>query len=114
MNLLTVSTLKSSRLDDPPLLDIDAVMTIAVSFPTTINAIAENRSIPVFVSCRLETYVAAEEQIPNEITPKSRAVIKTQTLGNLLNLEAVIRIAREYDLFHIEDAHDVAGTFYDN
>lgn len=112
-NLLAISALKSPRLGDQQLLDGDEVITMAASFPTTVNPIVQNRLIPVFVDCQLGTYDATEEQIRNAISPKSRAIIMAHTLGNPFNLEAVMRIAQEHDLFVIEDACDAVGALYD-
>ena len=112
-NLLAISALKSPRLGDQQLLDGDEVITMAASFPTTVNPIVQNRLIPVFVDCQLGTYDATEEQIRNAISPKSRAIIMAHTLGNPFNLDAVMRIAQEHDLFVIEDACDAVGALYD-
>lgn len=112
-NLLAVSALKSPRLGNRRLIDGDEVITLAAGFPTTVNPIVQNQLVPVFIDCQLGTYDASEDQIRNAISPRTKAIVMAHTLGNPFNLEAVMRIAGEHDLFVIEDACDAVGAKYD-
>jgi dTDP-4-amino-4,6-dideoxygalactose transaminase len=62
-NLLMVATLCSAELDKlladtdkPRLKPGDEVITPAVTFPTTLTPIMQNRLVPVFVDCEVGTY----------------------------------------------------------
>jgi len=112
-NLLAVSALKSPRLGDQRLIDGDEVITLAAGFPTTVNPIVQNQLVPVFIDCQLGTYDASEEQIRSAISPRTKAIVMAHTLGNPFNLEVVMRIAAEHNLFVIEDACDAVGAKYD-
>ena len=112
-NLLAVSALKSPRLGDRRLVDGDEVITLAAGFPTTVNPIVQNQLIPVFIDCQLGTYDASEDQIRSAISPRTKAIVMAHTLGNPFNLEVVMRVAAENDLFVIEDACDAVGAKYD-
>ena len=112
-NLLAVSALKSERLGDRALVDGDEVITLAAGFPTTVNPIIQNRLVPVFIDCELGTYDATAENIQAAISPSTRAIVMAHTLGNPFNLDAVMQIAKENNLFVIEDTCDAVGATYD-
>jgi len=112
-NLLAVSALKSDRLGERALVDGDEVITMAAGFPTTVNPIIQNRLIPVFIDCELGTYDATAEMMQAAISPKTRAIVMAHTLGNPFNLDAVMSIAKENNLFVIEDSCDAVGATYD-
>ena len=112
-NLLAVSTLKSERLGDRALVDGDEVITLAAGFPTTVNPIVQNRLITVFIDCELGTYDATAENLQAAISPKTGAIVMAHTLGNQFNLDAVMQIAKDNDLFVVEDSCDAVGAMYD-
>ena len=112
-NLLAVSALKSDRLGERALFDGDEVITMAAGFPTTVNPIIQNRLIPVFIDCELGTYDATAENIQAAVSPKTRAIVMAHALGNPFNLDAVMSIAKENNLFVIEDSCDAVGATYD-
>ena len=112
-NLLAISTLKSERLGDRALVDGDEVITLAAGFPTTVNPIVQNRLIPVFIDCELGTYDATAENLQAAISPKTGAIVMAHTLGNPFNLDAVMQIAKDNDLFVVEDSCDAVGAMYD-
>ena len=112
-NLLAVSALKSDRLGERALVDGDEVITMAAGFPTTVNPIVQNRLIPVFIDCELGTYDATAEKMQAALSPKTRAIVMAHTLGNPFNLDAVMKIAKENNLFVIEDSCDAVGATYD-
>ncbi|GMU79962.1 MAG: lipopolysaccharide biosynthesis protein RfbH [Acidimicrobiia bacterium] len=111
-NLLAVSTLTSPRLGDRALREGDEVLTVASGFPTTVNPIVTNRLVPVFVDIELGTYNARVDRLAEAVTPRTRAIVMAHTLGNPFDLDAVTRLAREHDLFVIEDNCDALGSTY--
>lgn len=111
-NLLAVSTLTSPRLGDRALREGDEVLTVASGFPTTVNPIVTNRLVPVFVDIELGTYNARVDRLAEAVTPRTRAIVMAHTLGNPFELDAVMRLAREHDLFVIEDNCDALGSTY--
>ena len=47
------------------------------------------------------------------VSSKTRAIVMAHTLGNPFNLDAVMQIARDNDLFVVEDSCDAVGAMYD-
>jgi CDP-6-deoxy-D-xylo-4-hexulose-3-dehydrase len=112
-NLLAVSTLTSERLRHRRLQPGDEVITVAAGFPTTVSPLVQNRLVPVFVDVELGTYDAKVDRLREAVTPRTRAIILAHTLGNPFNLQAVTELAREHNLWLIEDNCDAVGSRYD-
>ena len=113
-NLLAVTALTSPRLKKRALKDGDEVITVAAGFPTTVNPILQNRLVPVFVDVQLGTYDATIESIEAAIGPKTKAIVMAHTLGNPFNLDGVMSIAKEHNLFVVEDTCDAVGATYND
>jgi len=88
------------------------VIIPACSFPTTVNPIVQNNLIPVFVDSELGTYNSTPELIRNAVTPKTGAIIIAHTLGNPYPMDEIMEIAREHNLFVLEDCCDALGSKY--
>ena len=111
-NLIALSTLTSPKLGNRRLKKGDEVITVAAGFPTTINPIIQNGLIPVFVDVDIPTYNIKAEDIEKALSDKTRAIMIAHTLGNPFDLDAVMKIAKEQDLFVVEDCCDAVGSTY--
>ncbi|MCF7971116.1 MAG: lipopolysaccharide biosynthesis protein RfbH [Methylococcaceae bacterium] len=111
-NLLALAALTSDKLGAKALKSGDEIITVAAGFPTTVNPALQYGLVPVFVDIELETYNIDAQKIAAAITDKTRAIMLAHTLGNAFNLDEVIRLARKYDLWVIEDCCDALGTTY--
>jgi CDP-6-deoxy-D-xylo-4-hexulose-3-dehydrase len=111
-NLAAVATLASPALAGH-LKAGDEVITPAVTFPTTLAPILQFGLIPVFVDCDLGTYNADPQRVEDAISPKTRALVLPHTLGNPLELDALMEIAARHNLFFIEDSCDALGATFE-
>lgn len=111
-NLVAISALTSNKLGERALAPGDEVITVAAGFPTTVAPILQNNLIPVYIDVDLETYVANSEQLESAITPKTKAIMMAHTLGNPFNLELAAKLAKEHNLWLIEDSCDALGGTY--
>ncbi|MBP6859527.1 MAG: lipopolysaccharide biosynthesis protein RfbH [Candidatus Magasanikbacteria bacterium] len=111
-NLLAISSLMSAKLGSKKLNPGDEVITVAASFPTTVNPIIQNKLMPVFVDVELGYYNINVEEIKKAISPKTRAVFVAHTLGNPFNIDAIAAICKEHNLWLIEDNCDALGSVY--
>ena len=109
-NLLAVSALTSPKLDDRRLKPGDEVITVAAGFPTTVNPILQNRLVPVFLDVVRPTYEIDVSQLEAARSEKTRAVMIAHTLGNVFDLDAVLRFVDKYNLWLIEDCCDALGS----
>jgi len=112
-NLVAMTALCSKRVRGRHLEPGDEVITTAVAFPTTLAPIIQNRLIPVLVDSQMGTYNIDVSQLETALSPRTRALFVTHTLGNPVEMDVVMEFARAHDLYVIEDNCDALGSKYD-
>lgn len=111
-NLLALSALTSPQLKYRQLRPGDQVITPATGFPTTVNPIIQNQLVPVFVDIDLGTYNINLTQLKKAINSKTKAIMMAHTLGNPFALDIVTKLAKQHNLWLIEDCCDALGSRY--
>jgi CDP-6-deoxy-D-xylo-4-hexulose-3-dehydrase len=111
-NLLAFASLTSEKLGDKRLKPGDEVISVAAGFPATVTPIIQYGLVPVFVDVDQETYNINIEQAKKAITDKTRCIFIAHTLGNPFDLDAIMEIAKEHNLWVIEDNCDAFGSKY--
>lgn len=111
-NLLAFSALTSEKLGDKRLQPGDEVIAVAAGFPATVTPIIQYGLVPVFVDVDIPTYNISVEQMRKAISPKTKCIFIAHTLGNPFDLDAVMALANEYNLWVIEDNCDAFGSEY--
>ena len=111
-NLLAFASLTSEKLREKRLKTGDEVISVAAGFPSTVAPIIQYGLIPVFVDVTIPEYNIDTELLKKAITPRTRCIFLAHTLGNPFNLDAVMEIAKEYNLWVIEDNCDAFGSQY--
>ncbi len=111
-NLLALASLTSPKLGDRALKPGDEVITVAAGFPTTLNPILQYGLVPVFVDIQVPYYNIDSSKIEAAISSQTRAIMLAHTLGNPFDLDTVMRLARQHDLWVIEDTCDALGSTY--
>lgn len=111
-NLLALASLTSDKLGTDRLLPGDEVITVAAGFPTTVNPIVQNGLVPVFVDTEPRTYNLDPATLENAISPRTRAIMVAHTLGNPVDLDAILEVTKKHDLWFIEDSCDALGSTY--
>jgi len=86
------------------------VITSAQSFFTVLNMIAKIGATPVFVDCELVTRNIDLRQVEAAITPRTRAIMPTHYPGSLVDMDALLALARQRGVRVIEDAALVLGS----
>jgi len=108
-NLLALSILTNPLLEkriNPG----DEVITPAVTWATTVFPIINCGLVPVLADVDLETFNINTEEIKKAITDKTRAIMPVHLLGNPCEMDKIINIAMEYNLYVIEDACEAHGA----
>jgi CDP-4-dehydro-6-deoxyglucose reductase, E1 len=111
-NLVALTALTSPKLGDRKLLPGDEVITVAAGFPTTLAPIVQNQLVPVFVDVNLGDYTAIPDQVAEAIGSKTRAIAMAHTMGVPFDLDRVMRLAKENNLWVVEDNCDALGSRY--
>lgn len=111
-NLVAFAALTSPLLGEKKLVPGDEVIAVAAGFPTTVNPILQHGMVPVFVDVDLGTYNVNIEQLKEAITPNVKAIFLAHTLGNPYNLDEIMKVVEEHELYLIEDCCDALGSTY--
>jgi CDP-6-deoxy-D-xylo-4-hexulose-3-dehydrase len=111
-NLLAFSALTSEKLGVRRLQAGDEVISVAAGFPATVTPIIQYGLVPVFVDVEFPTYNIDIEMMRKAISPKTRCIFIAHTLGNPFNIDAVMELANEHNLWVIEDNCDAFGSAY--
>ena len=82
----------------------DEVITTPMTFAATVNVIEHVGARPVLVDVEPDTLNIDPLQIERAITPRTRAIIAVHYGGHPADLDRIEELARENDLFVIEDA----------
>jgi len=111
-NLLAFSSLTSEKLGEKRLKAGDEVISVGASFPATVTPILQYGLVPVFVDVKISTYNIDVEMLRKAISTKTRCIFLAHTLGNPFDIDAIMQIANEYNLWVIEDNCDSFGSKY--
>ena len=111
-NLLAFAALTSEKLGDKRLKPGDEVISVAAGFPATVTPIIQYNLVPVFIDVDIPTYNIDIEMMKKAITPKTKCIFIAHTLGNPFDIDAVMQVAKENNLWVIEDNCDAFGSKY--
>jgi len=92
----------------------DEVIVPPYTFFSTASAVIEANALPIFADVDLDTFNIDSRAIKAAITPHTRAIIPVHFAGQVAEMDAIMRIAREHDLTIIEDAAHAHGAGYKN
>lgn len=82
----------------------DEVITTAMSFVATANAICMTGAKPVFVDVERETGNIDANLIEKAITKKTKAILPVHLYGQMVDMKKIVKIAKKHNLQVIEDA----------
>jgi len=82
----------------------DEVIMPAYTFVSTANAFVLRGAVPVFIDIRPDTLNMDENQIIAAITPKTKAIVPVHYAGVACEMDAILAIAKTYNLAVVEDA----------
>ncbi len=90
----------------------DEVITADFTFAATVEVIALLQLTPVLVDVDPVNFNIDIDAIKKAITPKTKAIVPVHLFGMCANMEAIMQIAKEHDLFVIEDNAQAIGSTY--
>lgn len=91
----------------------DEVIVPTMTFAATANSIIHAGGFPVLVDCEKDTMNINVEDAESKITNKTKAIIPVHFAGRPCNMNAIMNIAKKYNLKVIEDcAHAIEAEYY--
>ena len=90
----------------------DEIITTNFTFIATVEVIAILGLKPVLVDVNYNTFNIDIEEIKKAITPKTKAIVPVHLFGQCANMEDIMKIAHENNLFVIEDNAQAIGADY--
>ena len=88
----------------------DEVITADFTFAATVEVIALLQLTPVLVDVDLVNMNISIDAIKKAITPKTKAIVPVHLFGRAANMEAIMAIANEHNLYVIEDNAQAIGA----
>ena len=90
----------------------DEVITPTFTFIATAEVVALLGLTPVVVDVDWDTMNISVEAIRKAITPRTKAIVPVHLFGQCADMEAIMSIAQEHNLYVVEDACQAIGAEY--
>jgi UDP-2-acetamido-2-deoxy-ribo-hexuluronate aminotransferase len=90
----------------------DEVIIPAFTYIATAEVIALLNLKPVLVDVHSHTFLIDEKKIAAAITSKTKAIVPVHLFGQCANMEAIMELANQHNLYVIEDTAQAIGSVY--
>jgi perosamine synthetase len=99
--------LKTLRIDKG-----DEVIIPDLTFVAVANVVTYCNAKPVFVDSHPDYWCMDPEKIEEKITTQTKAIIPVHLYGHPCDMDPLLKVAREHDLYVVEDAAEAHGAEY--
>jgi perosamine synthetase len=90
----------------------DEVIVPSTTFVATAEVVNYFKARPILVDVEKETHLINVSEIEKKITPKTKAIIPVHYSGQPCDMDEILEIARQYNLYVIEDAAHALPSWY--
>jgi dTDP-4-amino-4,6-dideoxygalactose transaminase len=90
----------------------DEVITPSFTYIATTEVVALLKLTPVFVEVDPQTFCIDPAAVRKAITPKTKAIVPVHLYGHAAPMEEILAIAKEHNLYVIEDNAQAIGCDY--
>ncbi len=90
----------------------DEVITPSFTYIATTEVVALLKLTPVFAEVDAETFCITPDSIRKLITPRTKAIVPVHLYGHSAPMAEIMEIAREHNLYVIEDNAQAIGADY--
>lgn len=88
----------------------DEIITADFTFAATVEVIHLLKLKSVLVDVDYNNFTIDIEQLKKAITPNTKAIIPVHLFGQCANMEAIMEVAKEHNLFVVEDNAQAIGS----
>ncbi len=90
----------------------DEVIIPSMTFVATAEVVNYFKAKPVLVDVEKETHLIDVNEIEKKITPRTKAIIPVHYSGQPCDMDEILGIAKQYNLYVIEDAAHALPAWY--
>lgn len=90
----------------------DEVIVTPRTFLASVSSIINAGAIPVFADVSPDTQNITPESIKTVLSPKTRAIVCVHLAGWPCDMDGIMQLADEHDLYVIEDCAQAHGAYY--
>lgn len=90
----------------------DEVICPVFTYIATANSILYVGAKPIFIDCEQSIWNIDSTKIEERITKKTKAIIITHLYGHPCDIDPILKIAKKYNLYIIEDSAEAIGSKY--
>jgi perosamine synthetase len=92
----------------------DEVIVPTFTYIASVNAIKYVNAKPVFVDSNPVTWQIDPSKIREKISKKTKAIMAVHIYGHPCDMNVIMKLAKEKNLYVIEDCAEAIGTYYNN
>ncbi len=90
----------------------DEVIVPAYTFFASVGSIMQVGATPVFAEVRPDTYCFDVKSVAAKITPRTKAIMPVHLYGHPADMDALLNLAKQHNLYVIEDNAQGIGAEY--
>jgi perosamine synthetase len=90
----------------------DEVIVPTLTYISSVNTIVYTRATPVFVDSLQDSWQIDPQDVIKKITPRTKAIMAVHLYGHPCDMDALVEICKQNNLFLIEDCAEAIGTLY--
>ena len=90
----------------------DEVIVPTLTYIASVNAITYTGATPVFVDSLESTWQIDVEDVKKKITSKTKAIMCVHVYGHPCEMDGLLKITKEHNLFLVEDCAEAIGSLY--
>jgi perosamine synthetase len=90
----------------------DEVIIPGFTFAAPANMAIAVGAQPIFADIDPYTWLLCSKSVEEKVTSKTKAIVPVHIYGNVCDMDEIMRIARKYNLFVIEDVAEAAFSNY--
>jgi perosamine synthetase len=92
----------------------DEVIVPTLTYIASVNAITYTGAKPIFVDSKLDSWQMDMDDVKKKITSKTKAIMAVHLYGHPCEMDKLMRICKENNIFLIEDCAEAFGSKYND